>query len=265
MTKFIDTHAHLYLKHFAKDLQQVINRAKEKLHAVILPNIDVQSVEPLKKLVEKHPKFFYAGIGLHPTSVNNDYIQQLKTLEALLDTFPNLVAIGEIGLDFYWDKSFTKQQIDALLTQINWAIQKNLPIILHARNSIDELINIVEKQQDGNLKGVFHCFTGDLQQAKKIIDMNFYLGIGGIFTFKKSNLPEIIEQIGLHNIVLETDSPYLTPVPYRGKRNESAYTYFVAKSVAEKLNIPLQIVAQKTNHNAIKLFNLQPKSTMDVQ
>lgn len=257
MTKFIDTHAHLYLKHFKKDLPEVIERARNKLHYVVLPNIDAGTINDLQHLTEQYNDFCLSALGLHPTSVKDNYLSELEKIEKYLQDFPNLVGIGEIGLDFYWDKTFIKEQKEALKTQIKWAKELNLPVILHARDSLDELIDIIAEEQDGNLKGVFHCFTGNLEQAEKIISLDFFLGIGGIITFKKSHLPEIVREIGLDNVVLETDSPYLTPVPYRGKRNESAYTYFVAKKIAEILNISLEETAKKTNANATKLFNLQ--------
>ncbi len=259
--KFIDTHAHLYLKHFKKDLPEVIRRAEENLLAVVLPNIDTASLNDLQNLVEQNPDFSYAGLGLHPTSVKENFKQELKNIEQKLPDFPNLVAIGECGLDFYWDTTYVEEQFQALDVQIQWAKALKLPIILHARNSMDELINFIAEKQDGNLKGVFHCFTGTEEQARKIqAETGFLLGIGGVFTFKNSGLDKVLKNIGIGNVVLETDSPYLTPVPFRGKRNESAYVKYVAENMSEKLNLPLEEIRKKTNENSIGLFNLQAET-----
>ncbi len=234
-----------------------MQRAKENLHAVILPNIDTSSLNGLKNLILQNPDFCYAALGLHPVSVKKNFHKELKNIEKELANFPNLVAIGECGLDFYWDTTFKKEQFQALDIQVQWAKNLNLPLILHARNSLDELTNFIAKRQDGNLKGVFHCFTGTEEQAKKIIDeTGFFLGIGGVFTFKKSGLDKVLQEIGLDKVLLETDSPYLTPVPFRGKRNESAYVKYVAKNISEKLNLPLENIAKKTNENSFGLFNL---------
>ena len=194
-------------------------------------------------------------MGLHPCSVKDDYQKELDLVEDYLGQ-RKFVAIGEIGLDFYWDVSFKSQQYDAFQRQIGWALDHNIPIVIHSRNAVEECINVVRENQKGNLRGVFHCFSGTIAQAREIIELGFYLGIGGVFTYKNSGLDKVMSEIGLDNVVLETDAPYLTPVPMRGKRNESAYISIIAKKLAEVKNIPLDEIASITTQNAEKLFGL---------
>jgi len=254
---FVDTHAHLYDKSFEQDINDVIIRAKENgVHAVLMPNCDKETLLHMLALEKKDSSFFKSMLGLHPCYVKKDYQEQLTFLKKRLD-MESYCAIGEIGLDFYWDTSFKAQQYEAFETQIDWAISYDLPIVIHTREAMKEGIEVVQKKQDGNLKGVFHCFTGDLQEAKKIVNLNFKLGIGGISTFKNGGLEEIIKEIPLSNIVLETDAPYLAPNPHRGKRNESAYISLIAQTIANIKGISLEEVAMETTQNAYGLFKIK--------
>lgn len=254
---FIDTHAHLYDKSFEKDIDTVIARAKEKgVHAVLMPNCDKETLDQMLNLEKKDNAFFRSMLGLHPCYVKEDYKQQLDYLKANKDS-SSFCAIGEIGLDFYWDISFKMQQYEVFETQIDWALESDLPIVIHTREAMKEGIKVVKSKQTGDLKGVFHCFTGDLKEAKEIVNLNFKLGIGGISTFKNGGLEDIIKEIPLSNFVLETDAPYLAPVPYRGKRNESAYIPLIAQTIAQIKNISLEEVAMITSQNAYQLFNIK--------
>lgn len=254
--QFIDTHTHLFLPEFDIDRNQVIDNAiQNNVDTMLLPNVDIQTIIGLLELCRQYPENCFPMIGLHPTSVKNDYKRDLKEIENLI-TKEKFIAIGEIGIDLYWDKTYLFQQQEAFIYQINLAKENKLPIVIHARDSFNEIFAIIKEQIDTNLSGVFHAFTGDLNQAKQIIDWGFKIGIGGIVTFKNSGLDKIVEQIDLNHIVLETDSPYLPPVPYRGKRNESAYIIKVAEKIAELKNCSIEEVAEITTHNAKKLFNL---------
>jgi len=220
-----------------------------------LPAIDSDTTQALLNLEKKFPGKCVAMTGLHPCSVKENYKEELKLVERSLAA-RKFVAIGEIGLDFYWDRSFVNEQYLALHEQMEWALHYDLPIVLHSREAIDECIRVVEEHQRGNLKGVFHCFTGSLSQANQIIGLGFYLGIGGVLTFKNSGLDKAIAEIDLSHIVLETDAPYLAPVPYRGKRNECGYLLYVAQKLAELKGGPVNEIDAITTDNASKLFGL---------
>lgn len=252
----IDTHAHLYLEEFAKDQAEVIDRAeKVGITTIYLPNIDSHSIEAMLELELKYPQICKATIGLHPCSVKKDFEKELYIVEDWLSK-RKFNAIGEIGTDLYWDTTFWEQQQEAFTIQAQWGKQYQLPLIIHCRNSINETIQLIEKLQEKEkpLKGIFHCFTGTIEQAKKIIDLGFYIGIGGVVTFKSGGLDKVLPQIDLQHIVLETDSPYLAPVPHRGKRNESSYLLLIAQKVAEIKGCPLEEVQIQTTQNAQKIF-----------
>lgn len=255
--KLIDTHAHLYHKEFDRDIHEALQRcAASGVSTVLLPAIDSESHEKLLALSRQQ----VAGVrllpmmGVHPCSITADYEKELQTARSYLDR-GGYCAVGEIGLDYYWDVTYKQQQLIAFEEQINWAIEKNLPIAIHTRNAIDDAIALVGKYK-GRVQGVFHCFGGTLQQARQITELGFYLGIGGVFTYKNSDLRHTLAHTGLSHIVLETDAPYLSPVPHRGKRNESAYTAIVAQAIAEALQLPVEHVAEVTTANAVKLFGL---------
>lgn len=250
---FIDTHTHIYLPEF-DDKDAMMQRASESgVKVTIMPAIDSTTHDAMRE-VESTYTNCYSMIGLHPCSVNQDYQKELNIVEEYLAK-RSFIAIGEIGLDFYWDKTFVEQQYEAFHKQIEIALQYQLPIVIHSRNAIDECIEVV-KQHPG-IKGVFHCFSGNEEQANKIIDLNFMLGIGGVVTFKNAGLDKVIEKIGLSDVVLETDAPYLAPVPYRGKRNEPAYIKLIAEKLSAVCNMRLEQIAEITTENARKLFNLQ--------
>jgi TatD DNase family protein len=194
-------------------------------------------------------------MGLHPCSVKENYLAELTAVEQHFEK-RSFVAVGETGLDFYWDLTYTQQQYEVFQKQIELALQYDIPIVIHSRNSINECIDLIERNQKGKLKGVFHCFSGSLEQARKIIDLNFYLGIGGVLTFKKSGLDAVVDQISLDHIVLETDAPYLAPVPFRGKRNECSYLKYVAEKLAELKQVTVEEIARRTTSNAKELFDL---------
>ncbi len=252
----IDTHSHIYLPEFTEDLVQVSERAKAVgVKKIVMPAIDSSTHEMMFKTEKSDPSFFHSMMGLHPCSVKGAYLNELKTARDFLEKRA-FKAVGEIGLDFYWDTSFKEQQFAAFHEQIEWALQFNLPIVIHSRNSIDECIKVVKEHQNGLLKGVFHCFSGNADQAQQIIDLGFYLGIGGVITFKNSGLDKVMEGVNPENILLETDAPYLAPVPFRGKRNEPSYLKYVIEKIAAIKNISANEIAETTTLNAEKLFHL---------
>lgn len=254
MSYWIDTHAHIYLKDFDADRIDMMHRAEEMgVTNIFMPNIDHTSVDAMLDLESKYPTSCFAMMGLHPCSVKQDFEQELYGVENWLRKRP-FKAIGEIGTDLYWDKTFWAQQVEAFTIQVSWAKQYDVPIVVHCRESLDETIALVEKLQDGKLTGVFHCFTGTTEQAEKLTKLGFYLGIGGVATFKKGGMENVIPEIPLDRIVLETDSPYLTPAPHRGKRNEPSYIPLIASRVAELKNIDIHKLQQATTENAGKLF-----------
>lgn len=228
---------------------------KEGVSKILMPAIDSSTHTVMLELEEERPLTCISMIGLHPCSVKENYLFELKIVRDYLEK-RSFKAVGEIGLDFYWDKTFTEQQYAAFNQQIEWALHFDLPIVIHSRNSTNECIEVVSKQQKGKLRGVFHCFSGDIVQAKRVIDLGFYLGIGGVVTFKNSGLDKVMEEISLEHVVLETDAPYLAPVPFRGKRNEPAYLKYVAEKLAGIKNVEIDEVAKITTDNAEKLFGL---------
>jgi len=254
MTNLIDTHAHLYLSEFENDLADVIDRSKEAgVEKIYMPNIDSNSIDGMLRIEKKYPDYCASMMGLHPCYVKNEYKDELETIKSWFEKHP-FCAVGEIGIDLYWDKTYVNEQIAAFEAQINWAKDLGLPVIIHCRESIDMTIEIVEKLQDGKLKGIFHCFGGGHDHAKKIIDLNFLLGIGGVVTFKNGGINKIIPDIDLKHIVLETDSPYLTPAPYRGKRNMPNYLQIIASRIAELKECEIDEVAGVTTGNAKNVF-----------
>lgn len=252
----IDTHTHLYLPEFAVDRSKMLKRAEnEGVKTFLLPAIDSSTHQQMLDLEVETKGVCRSMMGLHPCSIKGDFDRELKIAHNFLEK-QRFIAIGEIGLDFYWDKTYTEQQYEAFHKQVEWALEFDLPIVIHSRNSIDECINVVKDHQKGNLRGVFHCFSGNSLQAKKIIDLGFYMGIGGVLTFKNSGVDIVMQEISLDNVVLETDAPYLAPVPFRGKRNEPSYLIYVIKKLSELKSISEEIVAAMTTANAKKLFQL---------
>jgi len=252
--KLIDTHSHIYLPEFDMDRAFVLERAeKEGITKILMPAIDSTTHEMMLKLEDNSLSICLSMMGLHPCSVKENYRDELTIARNYLEkrTFK---AVGEIGLDFYWDKSFTDQQYAAFHEQIEWALQYDSPIVIHSRNSIDECVKVVGEHQKGSLRGVFHCFSGNSYQASQVIDLGFYLGIGGVVTFKNSGLDKVMESINLGNIVLETDAPYLAPVPFRGKRNEPSYLKYVVEKLVEIKKVSWEEIAFTTTANSQKLF-----------
>jgi TatD DNase family protein len=255
--QLIDTHTHLYLPEFDTDRDEMIERATScGVVKMLLPNIDVQSVNTMLSAVSRYPGICYPMAGLHPTSVKEDYIIQLDKLEELFKEH-KFVAVGEIGIDMYWDNTFLKEQLIAFRRQISFAVQSGLPVVVHARESFPEVFSVLDEFSGKGLKGVFHAFTGNRKDADKAIGMGFFLGIGGIVTFKNSGLDKVVKELGVHNLILETDSPYLSPVPYRGKRNESSYICIINKKIAEIAGMSEEEVAEITFENSTRLFNLE--------
>ena len=253
-TGFVDTHAHIYLDEFSQDRDAMITRAMESgVDRIYMPNIDHTFIEGMLELGEQYPDVCFPMMGLHPCYVKADFETELRLVESWLGKRA-FAAVGEIGTDLYWDRTFWEQQKEAFRIQVGWAKQYRLPIVIHCRESINETINMVEELQDGSLRGIFHCFSGDVNQAKRIIELGFYLGIGGVSTFKKGGLDTVLPHISPDRIVLETDSPYLAPVPYRGKRNEPSYIPLIAQRVANLMGIDVEMVRHQTTANARGLF-----------
>jgi len=252
----IDSHAHIYLEEFSEDADAVIQSAMEAgVAKILLPNIDSTTTEAMLKLVEKHPDICYPMMGLHPCSVKINYERELRHVEKMLDAH-NFIAVGEMGTDLYWDKSFWPEQQEAFNAQCQMALDRNLPIVIHCRETIDETIELVKPWAKKGLFGVFHCFGGTVNQAEHITKMNFFLGLGGVSTFKNGGMDKVIPFLDRSKVLLETDSPYLSPVPYRGKRNESAYLKLIAQRVAELWQTSLEEVDAITTLNTERLFNL---------
>ena len=254
--KLIDTHSHIYSKAFDEDIAETIQRAKDaNVGHIFLPNINSESIEPMFKLVKDYPDFCLPMMGLHPTSVKENYKEEVAICKKWLNK-ERFIAIGEIGIDLYWDKTFLKEQQIVFQEQLNWAIDRELPVVIHARDSFSEIFEILESFKTQNLSGVFHSFTGNLEQANKVIDMGFLLGLNGILTFKNSGLDKVVREIDTKYLILETDSPYLAPTPKRGKRNESAYVALIAEKLAEIHSLSLEEVTEITSRNAQNLFKV---------
>jgi TatD DNase family protein len=252
----IDTHTHLFLNNFDQDINEVIERAREKgVGMMLLPHIDSETSQRMLHLSFRYPGICLAMMGLHPGSVKENYLQELEWVESNLKNH-KFVALGEIGMDLYWDKSYRKEQEIVFRKHLDWAGEYNLPLVIHSRNAVDELIAIISEFPSNTFKGVFHSLTGSLEQAQRIIELGFYIGIGGILTFKNSGLDRMVKGIGLENILVETDSPFLAPVPFRGKRNESSYLPYIIQKLAELYGLSFKDVADITTANAIKLFDL---------
>jgi TatD DNase family protein len=260
---FTDTHAHLYLEEFDADRERMMQRAElAGVYDLFLPNIDAGSMQKMLDVCARWPHLCHPMAGLHPTSVNGNFREELKQIAAFLEKDPGrFCAVGEIGTDLYWDKTYVHEQEEAFNMQLDLALSYGLPVVIHTRNSMEETLGILESRNDRGLKGVFHCFSGDLAQAGRAVALGFYLGIGGVVTYKKSSLPSIVEAMPLSNILLETDAPFLPPVPHRGERNESSYIPLIAGKIAEIKKISLEEVAERTTLNALTLFN--PPLTTD--
>ena len=253
----IDTHCHLYLDDFKSDLKEVFQRATENgVQKIFLPAIDSETHQQLNSLTQLSSEKLelIPMMGVHPCSIKENFEQELSVAESFLNE-RSYVAIGEIGLDYYWDVSFKEQQIYTFEKQLQWSIDRKLPVAIHSRNSTSDCIQSVSKF-NGNVKGIFHCFSGTLEEAKQVIDLGMYLGIGGVVTYKNTNLRDILKEVGLSHVVLETDSPYLTPVPHRGKRNEPSYVKLVADGIATTLGKTVEEVAEVTSQNALRVFQL---------
>lgn len=254
---FIDTHTHLYLDAFDEDRAETFKRANTAgVKYMLLPNIDSGSIANMDETCRSFPDQCFPMMGLHPGSVKENYKKELEVIKTALEPKRH-IAIGEIGMDLYWDKTFRQQQEEVFRTQIGWAIEHNLPIVIHARDSFDEIYQVVSEMNCDELNGVFHCFTGTQEQAEKMLSLGgFKLGIGGVLTFKNASLDKVVKDIDTEHLILETDSPYLAPAPYRGKRNESSNIPLIAEKLASAKNLSVNEVAQQTTKNAIELFKL---------
>lgn len=252
--QLVDSHAHIYLEHFKEDIQETIDRAVEVgVEKIYMPNIDHTSIDDMLELADKYPDYCVPMMGLHPCSVNKDFEKELYLVEEWLSK-GSFVAVGEIGTDLYWDKTYWSQQQEALRIQLGFARRFDLPFVIHCRDSIDETIDLIKHESPDELTGVFHCFTGTVEQANEIISMGFKIGLGGVVTFKNGGLGPVIEQTNLDHILLETDSPYLAPTPNRGKRNEPSYIGLVCNKIAEVKNTSPEEVAEITSNNSYQLF-----------
>lgn len=252
----VDTHSHIFLEEFDNDRQVIMESAEnEHVKSILLPAIDTATHEALFRTEAAFPGRCLAMMGVHPCSVKGNYEDELAAVRGWLEK-RKFVAVGEIGLDFYWDKAFTEQQFDAFHRQLEWAIEYDIPVSIHSRNATDECIAVVATHQKGKLKGVFHCFSGNIEQARKVTDLGFYLGIGGVLTFKNSGLDKVMQEIGLDHVVLETDAPYLAPVPFRGKRNEPSYLKYVVAKLADIKKVDRSEIEETTTINANNLFGL---------
>ncbi len=256
MSFFIDTHAHLYLPEFDTDRDKVVEAALHRgVEKIFLPNIDSASIGPVNDLAGQYPDVCYPMMGLHPTAVKEHYQDELDQIEKELE-HGRYYGIGEIGIDLYWDKTHIRQQYDAFARQLDLSLRYQLPVIIHARESFNEILEILEGYHNKGLKGIFHAFTGDRTVAEQVTGMGFLLGIGGIITYNKSHLPEVVLHTPLEYLVLETDAPYLSPVPFRGKRNESSYIHYIAEALQRIKNISLEEIAGVTTQNVLRIFSL---------
>ena len=251
----VDTHAHLYDRQFTNDLDAVISRAIESnVGRMLLPNIDVQTVQPMLDVCSRYPDRCFPMLGLHPTAIDKDFERQLGIIESYLYN-TEIVAVGETGVDLYWDKQYLSQQLEAFRTHIGWAKKLGLPLSIHCRKSYNEIISVLKKEQDGALTGVFHCFPGNLRQAEEVTKLGFMIGIGGVVTYKNAEMATVAQHTGIEHILVETDAPYLPPVPFRGKRNESAYINNIVQKIAELKSMPVSEIADAINTNAERVFS----------
>lgn len=257
MIAFIDTHTHLYAEEFDGDRDLSVLRAKEAgVTRMFMPNIDDTTVDDMLSLCASH-EGCYPIIGFHPTSVDANWKQRLSTVKSRLDSPQKFYGIGETGLDLYWDKTYRNEQMEAFDEQIHWALEKDLPLIVHCREAYPELFEVLAPYRETNLRGIFHSFTGTKDEAERLLEYSgFMLGINGVATFKKSTLPDILPDVPVDRIVLETDSPYLAPVPFRGKRNESAYLVKTAEKLSDIYGLPLETIARTTTENALRVFKV---------
>ncbi|MBK9639887.1 MAG: TatD family hydrolase [Saprospiraceae bacterium] len=251
---WIDTHTHLYLPEFDEDRSEMMERAiASGLDKMLLPNIEANTIGQVVRMKNEYPDHCDMMMGLHPCSVKENYLEELNLIERALAE-NSCKGVGEIGLDLYWDPSSLARQMEAFTIQLGWSQQTGLPVSVHTREATEESLGLLERLQDGRIKGVFHCFSGSIEQARRLIQLGFYIGIGGVVTYKKTNLPDLLLELGLDRVVLETDAPYLSPVPYRGKRNEPAYIPVIGARIAEILNMSIEQVGQITTHNAKTVF-----------
>jgi len=252
---FVDTHTHLFVDAFDEDRSEIVQKAiNAGVEKMLLPNIDIDTIDAMNKLAKDFPNNCYPMMGLHPGSIKEDYQERLEIVRKNLFE-GSYIAVGEIGMDLYWDKTFVKQQAEAFRMQVEWAKELKLPIVIHAREAFEPIFEILDEINDENLTGVFHCFTGTIEQANHVLSYGgFKLGIGGVLTYKKAALDKVLEQVDLKHLILETDSPYLTPVPFRGKRNESSYILHVAEKLADVYSVPLSKIEEMTTASACELF-----------
>ena len=251
-----DTHTHIYYEQDPEKQAALMGRCIENgIERLFLPNVDVASVSMIDAIVQKYPKNCFAMAGLHPCDVKEDYHSHLDDIYATISN-RKIYAIGEIGIDLHWDKTSLVQQQDAFRRQVAWAKDLGLPIVIHCREAFEEVFEVLESERDDKLRGIFHCFTGNLAQAKQAIDLNFYLGIGGVVTYKKAGLDLVLSELAIENLVLETDSPYLAPVPFRGKPNESSFLIYIAQKVADIFQVSVEEVANITTKNSKKIFGI---------
>ena len=256
--QIIDTHSHIYDESFDLDIEAAIQRAKDAgVEKILLPNVDTESIERVHHLAEAYPHYCIPMMGLHPTSVKEDWREQLHTIKKQFDNH-QYIAVGEIGIDLYWDKTFIKEQQQAFEEQLQWSIDYNLPVAIHTREATNEAISCINNVGANKLRGVFHSFVGTEEELKDVMSLeNFFIGINGVITYKNSTLRDVLQKADLSRIIIETDSPYLTPVPFRGKRNESSYTVYVVNELAKVFNLPSEEIGRITTQNAVRLFNLK--------
>lgn len=252
----IDTHSHLFVEEFSDDLRQTIQRAKDAgVTNIFMPNIDDTTISDMLRVCSEFPGYCFPMLGFHPTSVNAQSMSVVKDMKRLLDGEHPYIAIGEVGMDLYWDKTYLKEQQRVFDEQIQWALEYQLPLVIHCREAFPELFEVLKPYKDTELSGVFHSFTGTMEEAEELMEYTrFMIGVNGVVTFKKSTLPQILETIPLERLVLETDSPYLAPAPYRGKRNETSYIIKVAEKLAEVYSVDVEDIKKKTTQNALKVF-----------
>lgn len=250
----VDTHAHLYLEDYKHDQDEMIQRSIDNdVKYMLIPHIDTRTSADLHRLCNNYPQHCFPMMGLHPTSVKENYPEELTFIEEKLST-THYYAVGEVGIDLYWDKTFFEEQKICFIRQIELSLKHDLPLVIHTRNSIDETVEIISSFTGKGLRGVFHCFPGTIEQAEKVIELGFLLGLGGVVSYKNSEMAKVAAAISLNNIILETDAPFLTPAPKRGTRNESAYIRFIAQKIADLKGVSLEKVAEITTNNALKLF-----------